>query len=83
MFWVGVLIELYKDNFVYGNDDFFSVYYASNTFNCDRTLTKLLNNKSRSKFFGKSYDFQFTECKFESKIDVILDKVITDKKVYV
>ena len=49
----------------------------------DRTLTQFLNNKSRPKFFGISYDFQLTECKFESKFDVRLDKVITDKKVYV
>ena len=49
----------------------------------DKALTKLLKNKKRPKFFGISYDFQLTESKFESKFDVRLDKVITDKKVYV
>ena len=63
------------------NKDLYRIGYGGGYY--DRTLAKLLNNKSRPKFFGISYDFQLTECKFESKFDVRLDKVITDKKVYV
>ena len=63
------------------NKDLYRIGFGGGYY--DRTLAKLLNNKSRPKFFGISYDFQLTECKFESKFDVRLDKVITDKKVYV
>ena len=49
----------------------------------DRTLKHLLEKDSRPKFWGISYDFQLSESNFESKFDVRLDKVISDKKVYV
>ena len=49
----------------------------------DRTLKHLLQNGNKPKFWGIGYDFQLSESNFESKFDVRLDKVISDKKVYV
>tara|TARA_B100001027_G_scaffold88606_1_gene60784 strand:+ start:63 stop:608 length:546 start_codon:yes stop_codon:yes gene_type:complete len=49
----------------------------------DRTLKHLLQNDNKPKFWGIGYDFQLSESNFESKFDVRLDKVISDKKVYV
>ena len=49
----------------------------------DRTLIHLLQNDNKPKFWGIGYDFQLSESNFESKFDVRLDKVISDKKVYV
>ena len=74
-------IDIFLVPLISFNKDLYRIGYGGGYY--DRTLTKLLNNESRPKFFGISYDFQFTKCKFESKIDVRLDKVITDKKVYV
>ena len=74
-------IDIFLVPLISFNKDLYRIGFGGGYY--DRTLTKLLNNKSRPKFFGISYDFQLTECKFESKFDVRLDKVITDKKVYV
>ena len=49
----------------------------------DRTLKHLLQNDNKPKFWGIGYDFQLSESNFESNFDVRLDKVISDKKVYV
>ena len=49
----------------------------------DRTLKHLLEKDCRPKFWGIGFDFQLFESNFESKFDVRLDKVISDKKVYV
>ena len=49
----------------------------------DRTLKHLLQNGNKPKFWGIGYDFQLSESNFESEFDVRLDKVISDKKVYV
>ena len=49
----------------------------------DRTLKHLLQNNNKPKFWGIGYDFQLSESNFESNFDVRLDKVISDKKVYV
>ena len=74
-------IDIFLVPLISFNKDLYRIGFGGGYY--DRTLAKLLNNKSRPKFFGISYDFQLTECKFESKFDVRLDKVITDKKVYV
>ena len=49
----------------------------------DRTLKHLLQNGNKPKFWGIGYDFQLSESNFESEFDVRLDKVISDKKIYV
>lgn len=74
-------IDIFLVPLISFNKDLYRIGFGGGYY--DRTLTKLLNNKSRPKFYGISYDFQLTEFKFESEFDVRLDKVITDKKVYV
>ncbi len=49
----------------------------------DRTLKHLLEYDNKPRFWGIGYDFQLSESNFESEFDVRLDKVISDKKVYV
>ena len=49
----------------------------------DRTLSQLLGIADKPKFWGICYDFQLSVTNFETEFDVRLDKVISDKKVYV
>ena len=49
----------------------------------DKTLSQLLGIANKPKFWGICYDFQLSETNFETEFDVRLDKVISDKKVYV
>ena len=74
-------IDIFLVPLISFNKNLFRVGFGGGYY--DRAFTKLLKNEKRPKFFGIGYDFQLTESKFESKFDVRLDKVITDKKVYV
>ena len=49
----------------------------------DKTLSQLLGIADIPKFWGICYDFQLSETNFETEFDVRLDRVISDKKVYV
>ena len=49
----------------------------------DKTLSQLLGVANKPKFWGICYDFQLSVTNFETEFDVRLDKVISDKKVYV
>ena len=49
----------------------------------DKTLSQLLGIADKPKFWGICYDFQLSVTDFETEFDVSLDKVISDKKVYV
>ena len=49
----------------------------------DKTLSQLLGIADKPKFWGVCYDFQLSLTNFETEFDVRLDKVISDKKVYV
>ena len=49
----------------------------------DKTLSQLLGIADKPKFWGICYDFQLSGTNFEQEFDVRLDRVISDKKVYV
>ena len=55
-------IDIFLVPLISFNKDLYRIGFGGGYY--DRTLAKLLNNKSRPKFFGISYDFQLTECKF-------------------
>ncbi len=54
-----------------------------NEIDYDKTLSQLLGIADKPKFWGICYDFQLSVTNFETEFDVRLDKVISDKKVYV
>ncbi len=75
------IIEIFLVPLISFNKNLHRVGYGSGYY--DKTLSQLLGVANKPKFWGICYDFQLSETNFETKFDVRLDKVITDKKVYV
>ena len=74
-------IDIFLVPLISFNKNLHRVGYGSGYY--DKTLSQLLGVANKPKFWGICYDFQLSETNFETKFDVRLDKVITDKKVYV
>tara|TARA_X000000368_G_scaffold298843_1_gene237968 strand:- start:3939 stop:4529 length:591 start_codon:yes stop_codon:yes gene_type:complete len=63
------------------NTNLFRIGYGGGFY--DRTLQYLSEKKDRPRLWGVGYDFQKVSTNFQNKYDIRLDKVITDKKIYV
>ena len=63
------------------NSDLYRVGYGGGYY--DRTLQHLSEKKNRPGLWGIGYDFQKVNTNFQNRFDIRLDKVITDKKIYV
>ena len=63
------------------NRSLFRIGYGGGYY--DRTLSDFQNKKNRPKLWGVGYDFQLTNTNFQSNSDIRLDKVITEKNIYV
>lgn len=63
------------------NKSLFRIGYGGGYY--DRTLSDFQNKKNRPKLWGIGYDFQLTNTNFQSNSDIRLDKVITEKNIYV
>jgi len=74
-------IDIFLVPLISFNKDLYRIGFGGGYY--DRTLKHLLEKDSRPKFWGIGYDFQLSKSNFQSKFDVRLDKVISDKKIYV
>ena len=63
------------------NADLYRIGYGGGYY--DKTLQNFAKNKTGPKLWGIGYDFQRVSTNFQNKFDIRLDKVITDKKIYV
>ena len=63
------------------NADLYRIGYGGGYY--DRTLQNFVSKKTGPKLWGIGYDFQRVSTNFQNKFDIRLDKVITDKKIYV
>ena len=63
------------------NSDLYRVGFGGGYY--DRTLQYLSKRNIRPRLWGIGYDFQRVNTNFQNKFDIRLDKVITDKKIYV
>ena len=63
------------------NSDLYRIGYGGGYY--DRDLAKFCKKKTGPRLWGIGYDFQRVNTNFQNKFDIRLDKVITDKKVYV
>ena len=74
-------IQLILVPFIAFNTNLYRIGYGGGYY--DRTLQKIATTKIGPKLWGVGYDFQKTNTNFQNKFDIRLDKVITDKKIYV
>ena len=74
-------IQLILIPFIAFNTNLYRIGYGGGYY--DRTLQKIATTKTGPKLWGVGYDFQKINTNFQNKFDIRLDKVITDKKVYV
>ena len=63
------------------NSDLYRIGYGGGYY--DKTLQNFAKNKAGPRLWGIGYDFQRVSTNFQNKFDIRLDKVITDKKIYV
>ena len=63
------------------NSDLYRIGYGGGYY--DKTLQNFAKNKTGPRLWGIGYDFQRVSTNFQNKFDIRLDKVITDKKIYV
>ena len=63
------------------NSDLYRVGFGGGYY--DRTLQYFSEKNIRPRLWGIGYDFQKVNTNFQNKFDIRLDKVITDKKIYV
>ena len=63
------------------NSDLYRIGYGGGYY--DKTLQNFAKNKTGPRLWGIGYDFQRVSTNFQNKFDIKLDKVITDKKIYV
>ncbi len=63
------------------NSDLYRIGYGGGYY--DKTLQNFTEKKTGPKLWGIGYDFQRVSTNFQNKFDIRLDKVITDKKIYV
>ena len=74
-------IQLILIPFIAFNTNLYRIGYGGGYY--DRALQKIATTKTGPKLWGIGYDFQKINTNFQNKFDIRLDKVITDKKVYV
>ena len=74
-------IQLILIPFIAFNTNLYRIGYGRGYY--DKTLQKIATTNTGPKLWGVGYDFQKINTNFQNKFDIRLDKVITDKKVYV
>ena len=74
-------IQLILVPFIAFNTNLYRIGYGGGYY--DKTLQKIARTKTGPQLWGVGYDFQKINTNFQNKFDIRLDKVITDKKVYV
>ena len=63
------------------NIDLYRIGYGSGYY--DKTLEHISKISAGPKLWGIGYDFQMVDINFQDKFDIRLDKVITEKNIYV
>ena len=74
-------IQLILIPLVVFNSDLYRIGYGGGYY--DKTLNEFSRNNIGPELWGVGYDFQMVNTNFQKVFDIRLNKVITDKRVYV